>query len=291
MIEENKVQDYLTGLTGRVVKVQAKGQETAKGRLLGAGSDFLVIQTLDGGIVYYRLNCLKRVVENAKQPVNQLVELPGSYEQPDNFYSGIESMKDQWVTVNDSCTGRLRLINQDFLVIDTERERVFYQYSHVSSIAELKGGDSGGGEMESGNLQSLHELLGYLKRQWVTVNPGREEAEGVLVEYNGETAVLVRGNEVVYMPIIQIEQILLGDWQNDEEEAPAAKKPIPAEETSAIEEMPVPESAGDEAPVLSEEAEAEDFQRIPVKKRYFDRKAWLENLAKQTAAQLEGRTE
>ena len=68
MIEENKVQDYLTGLTGRVVKVQAKGQETAKGRLLGAGSDFLVIQTLDGGIVYYRLNCLKRVVENAKQP-------------------------------------------------------------------------------------------------------------------------------------------------------------------------------------------------------------------------------
>lgn len=209
--EKEKVSlPYLRKLVGKMVTVFKGGPNSRTGVLVEVKKDFLVLQTKDEGFVYYPFAQLKSIIENTKHSADKKMDATSENEIvstfPNTFHELVASLQMNTILVNGggpaSAKGFLIDVKPEFIVLSTEKDGLlFFRLDQVKSISgkaieqktELP-------EITFGGSQSFADLLGLHLYNWTTFNGGPDRVEGVLVEVNKTYSVLVKHEEVVYVP-------------------------------------------------------------------------------------------
>ena len=143
-MEKQGAFQWLQSLTGRMVRLGAKGPESRYGRVVAVKEDYLALDTKEDGVVYYPLHHLKSIVYDGKD-VSDVVYPPPPLEPGlaifDTFQELLESMRWRWVQVNRSGPECLQGVLSDVLkghvqvIAGTEVCRLFtYHMKNISFV-------------------------------------------------------------------------------------------------------------------------------------------------------------
>lgn len=208
----------LLPLIGKVVRVYKGGPESKVGRLIAVTTSYVLLETLNDGIVFYSLEHIKSVSEdlNASYP-------PASY-RPADFYTRytslptlndvLQSMKYSIIRIDrggpESRTGRLLGVSPDFFVLYTKEDGVlYYSTAHIKSFNEEPENDKILNQYPVYiDAISLNALFANLHNRWVKINRGGPEmVEGVLTDTFDDYVVVIHNKEVYRIAIEHIRNI------------------------------------------------------------------------------------
>ncbi|MFJ7755045.1 hypothetical protein ACQKGI_06675 [Peribacillus muralis] len=207
---------YLEALKGKFVRVYKGGPESREGRLVEVRSDYIVLQTEENHLVYYAIEHLKIVVENAKRALNLCPINDKGFVYPETFIGALEALQDSCIQVNGggptSKVGRVIDVKEEFLVLSTEREGlVLFPISHIKSVivVEFACRELPPQDLYEG-IDSLNGILSRLIHNWVSVSAGGpERVEGILIEVAEEYIVVVHNEELFYVTTEHIQFVAL----------------------------------------------------------------------------------
>ncbi|WP_285765449.1 hypothetical protein [Peribacillus sp. SI8-4] len=213
---------YLEALKGKFVRVYKGGPESREGRLIEVRSDYIVLQTEENQIVYYPIEHLKIVVENARKVLDLCPINDKEIVYPGTFLGALEALQDSCIQVNGggpaSKIGRVIDVKDEFLVLSTEKEGlVLFSISHIKSVTvvefacrELPPQDIYDG------IDTLNGILSRLIHNWVSVSAGGpERVEGILIEVAETYIVVVHNEELFYVTTEHIQFLVLSVWIED----------------------------------------------------------------------------
>lgn len=203
---------------GKGVRVYKGGPESKVGRLIAVTTTYILVDTLDEGVVFFSLEHVKSVSEdlNAIYP-------PADY-RPADFYSRytslstlndvLQSMKYSIVKIDrggpESRIGRLLGAAPDFFVLFTKEDGIlYYATQHIKSISEEPVNEKILNQYPNYiDAISLNALFGNLMNRWVKINRGGPEmVEGVLTDNFDDFVVVVHNKEVFRIAIDHIRNI------------------------------------------------------------------------------------
>lgn len=220
--------EYLESLKGKVVQVFKGGPESRIGKLLSVRSDYLVINTIEEGVVVYRTNHIKSLIENSTTSMNTsnndaVISMMPTLEEANSFSDLLTAMKGNMVRIDrggpESRNGRLLDVKSDYLVLYTEKDGVvYYQLEHVKSLSYAKHDKKERSEDNSSReafvkpdyieTDNFSELLSSMRYKWVTINRGGpEKMQGVLADSNDDHLVLICEKEVCRIATYHIRNI------------------------------------------------------------------------------------
>ncbi|KAB7668412.1 hypothetical protein [Bacillus sp. B1-b2] len=131
----------LQTLVGKVVKVDRGGPESKVGKLVAVGEDFFTILIEKDGIVYYKMQHVKSLTENAKKSLPFELEIPAGFEfkYSTSFIGILDSLKYFWVKINrggkDSIEGVLEDITSDYITVVSNEEIIRLSTFHIRNIS------------------------------------------------------------------------------------------------------------------------------------------------------------
>jgi spore coat protein B len=149
---EKKVEkSYFDTLVDRVIQIYKGGPESNTGTLMGVKDDYVVLQTVDGEIIFYALEHIKSIVENSQARFNTLLktdlesdttETEKVYPEASNFSDLASNFKNQMVRINrggpEAKIGTLLEVKGDFLILFTnENGLIFYNKHHIKSLSAV----------------------------------------------------------------------------------------------------------------------------------------------------------
>ena len=207
---------YLEALKGKFVRVYKGGPESREGRLVEVRSDYIVLHTEENQLVYYAIEHLKIVVENAKKALDLCPINNGEIVYPGTFLGALETLRDSCIQVNGggptSKVGRVVDVKEEFLVLSTEKEGlVLFPISHIKSVTvvEFACREIPSQDLYDG-IDSLNGILSRLIHNWVSVSAGGpERVEGILIEVAEAYIVVVHNEELFYVTTEHIQFIAL----------------------------------------------------------------------------------
>ncbi|NIK66822.1 hypothetical protein [Paenibacillus sp. BK720] len=104
--------------------------------------------------------------------------------------------------------GKLLAVKNDYLVLSTREGVVYVDLDHVKSVTGFAKGKSGGTSNDYINANSFRGIINALTKEFVQINwGGPEKVEGFLAEVQGNTALVVANNQVVYILVDHIKTI------------------------------------------------------------------------------------
>jgi spore coat protein B len=208
-------------LIGKVVRIYKGGPESKIGRLISVTPTYVLVDTLNEGVIFYNLEHIKSITEdvNAKYPANNKPDdFYHRYTALDDFNKILNSMKYSLVKVDrggpESRMGRLLGISSDFFVLYTQEDGVIYYHTqHVKSISEEPNNDKVLNKYpEYVDGSNLAGLLSNLKNSWVKINRGGPESvEGVLTDCSDDYLVVIHNKEVYRIALSHIRNITYVD--------------------------------------------------------------------------------
>ena len=148
----------LSNLIGQKIQLDRGGPESRVGLVLAVGDDFLVLSTINEGIVYYYVDHIKSITL-VKNDFSQDVIKPISrvnYVSSGNMKNVFESMKYNRIQINrggpESVKGVLTEIYDDYITIVLKDEVLLILFSHIKSCSF-----SGPDKSEANNEESTQE--------------------------------------------------------------------------------------------------------------------------------------
>ena len=199
--------ESLEPLIGKVLQIYKGGPESRKGKVVGVGDDYLLIDTEGEGLIYYNTDHIKSVVED----LNATNSYPNKPEDYYTRYLEVETLNDllgelryEILRVDrggpESRVGRLLAVGDDYFVMHTKEDGLlYYQTHHVKSISV---------EANKNNYQlneypehyeggTLDEVFQNLQNYWIKINRGGPESvEGVLTGILDDYVMLIRNKEI-----------------------------------------------------------------------------------------------
>ncbi|MGG1675453.1 hypothetical protein ACIFOT_06805 [Neobacillus sp. NRS-1170] len=133
--------DIMKYFIGKVIKVNRGGSESRIGKLMDASDDYLALFTEADGLVYYNTQHIKSFTDNMKGEMEFNIVVPNDiqYKKADNFYSLMESLKFQWVSINrggpEKIEGVLSDIHPDYVSLINKEEIVRLSMFHIQNIS------------------------------------------------------------------------------------------------------------------------------------------------------------
>jgi hypothetical protein len=129
-----------------------------------------------------------------------------------NSNSEIKNLIGEFVRINrggpESLEGKLLAVKSDYLVLSTREGVVYVDLSHVKSVTGFAAGRSGGVCNDYINADNFRGVVKALAKEFVQINwGGPEKVEGFLAEVQGNTALVVVNNQVVYILVDHIKTI------------------------------------------------------------------------------------
>ncbi|MGD8192197.1 hypothetical protein ACQCN2_19680 [Brevibacillus ginsengisoli] len=193
---------------GKIVRVYKGGPESKIGRLISVTESYILLDTLNEGVIFYNLEHIKSMSEDLN-----VTYAPAIY-RPDDYFvrfsslptlnEVLESMKYSLVRVDrggpESRVGRLLGVAPDFFVLSTKEDGILYYTSHhIRSITEEPGNEKVLSQYPNYvDAPNLSNLLTNLHNRWVKINRGGPEmVEGILTD-NWEDYVVVIHNKEIY---------------------------------------------------------------------------------------------
>jgi len=276
---------YLNDLVGRVVKINKAGPDLSTGKLLQVNDDYLTLQTKDQQVIYFQLKHVKTVVEDTQENVN-----PTDYPELSFYEEDTKTMGDLLgqlllgaVQINGggpaSSVGRLLAVNDEFLTLETKDGLVLYHLDHIKSVNEVEQNENDSVyELEPAFAEAvtLPQLFAALKRQWVIVNNGPDQVEGVLSEYDDETLVIVHDKEVYYVSTFHLQSIVVAIKDRAIE--------VTEDENTDSNSNDSNENSQDTSEMSSEKSSSTVTARRNSKKSNVYRKILMESIARSQAA-------
>lgn len=124
----------------------------------------------------------------------------------------LKNLVGEFVRINrggpESLEGKLLAIKSDYLVLSTREGVVYVDLDHVKSVTGFAVGKSGGTCNDYINANNFRGVVNALTKEFVQINwGGPEKVEGFLAEVQGNTALLVTNNQVVYILVDHIKTI------------------------------------------------------------------------------------
>lgn len=124
----------------------------------------------------------------------------------------LKNLVGEFVRINrggpESLEGKLLAVKSDYLVLATREGVVYVDLDHVKSVTGFAKGKSGGTGNEFIHANSFRGVINALTKEFVQINwGGPEKVEGFLAEVQGNTALLVANNQVVYILVDHIKTI------------------------------------------------------------------------------------
>ncbi|SFE46994.1 spore coat protein B [Paenibacillus catalpae] len=132
-----------------------------------------------------------------------------------NTVSGNSELKNlvgEFVRINrggpESLEGKLLAVKSDYLVLSTREGVVYVDLDHVKSVTGFANPKSGGVNNDYINATNFRGVIRALTKEFVQINwGGPEKIEGFLAEVQGNTALVVANNQVVYLLVDHIKTI------------------------------------------------------------------------------------
>ena len=104
--------------------------------------------------------------------------------------------------------GILLYVAKDHLMLQTEKEVIYYNLDHVKSATvdqDYVPETSGEKSFNPIKKRSIREVLAALRHKWITINRGGpEHLEGILVSTENDHILLVKQNELVCITLSHI---------------------------------------------------------------------------------------
>lgn len=134
--------DYLT-LIGKEVRLDRGGPESRQGRVVAAGSDYVVIYNEKDGLIYYNTQHVKSITQNTKnspeyvevEPVQPALKIM----EADNFVGLLRGMKNLWCQINrgghESVQGVLAEMTDDYINMVVNHELVTIYNYHIKNVS------------------------------------------------------------------------------------------------------------------------------------------------------------
>lgn len=124
----------------------------------------------------------------------------------------ITNLVGEFVRINrggpDSLEGKLLAVKSDYLVLSTREGVVYVDLDHVKSVTGFAKAKSGGTSNDYINANNFRGVITALTKEFVQINwGGPERVQGFLAEVQGNTALVVVNNEVVYVLVDHIKTI------------------------------------------------------------------------------------
>ncbi|ACT00071.1 hypothetical protein [Paenibacillus sp. JDR-2] len=124
----------------------------------------------------------------------------------------LRNLVGEFVRINrggpESLEGKLLAVKNDYLVLSTREGVVYVDLSHVKSVTGFATSKSGGTCTDYINANNFRGVVTALTKEFVQINwGGPEKVEGFLAEVQGNTALVVANNQVVYILVDHIKTI------------------------------------------------------------------------------------
>ena len=131
----------MSSLIGKKVQLDRGGPESRVGLVLAAGDDFLVLLTVNEGIVYYYYDHIKSITfvknDSSQDLIKQVPRL--NYVKSGTMKDVFQSMKYNRIQINrggpESVKGVLTEIYDDYITIVLKDEVLLILYSHIKSCS------------------------------------------------------------------------------------------------------------------------------------------------------------
>lgn len=131
----------LTSLIGKKIQIDRGGPESRVGLVLAVGDDYLVLSTMDSGIVYYYLGHIKSItlVKNeSSQDALRPITRP-NFVRSGSMKDVFQTMKYNRIQINrggpESVKGVLTEIYDDYITIVLKEEVLLILYSHIKNCS------------------------------------------------------------------------------------------------------------------------------------------------------------
>ncbi|MFC6331932.1 spore coat protein [Paenibacillus septentrionalis] len=134
---------HLSGLVGKLVRVNRGGPESSEGLVLVAKGDYIVVYVKHEGVVYYNLEHIKSITL-LKKPFKHLNkhghhrEILWKHNKPHSFLEALRSKKNRLIKINrggpDSITGVLTSVHRDHIKLIDKEEPVIIFTHHIKSF-------------------------------------------------------------------------------------------------------------------------------------------------------------
>lgn len=141
--------------------------------------------------------------------------------------NGLNHLIGRMIQVNrkgpDSFKGQLLDLKSDYLVLDTDKARVYLPTFHIRSIGAMSNDHSDSEESNWEEAQDYQEyfedLMASLKHQWVQIDGGPNKVEGVIVDFSRENVILSVKDQVVSIVLSHIKNVVIKkqEKQNNQE--------------------------------------------------------------------------
>ncbi|MCR8659770.1 hypothetical protein [Paenibacillus endoradicis] len=131
----------LSSLIGKKVQLDRGGPESRIGLVLAVGDDYLVLSTVNDGIVYYYVDHIKSITlvksDSSQDVIKPITRL--NYVSSGSMKNVFESMKYKQIQINrggpECVKGVLTEIYDDYITIVLKEEVLLILYSHIKSCS------------------------------------------------------------------------------------------------------------------------------------------------------------
>lgn len=134
---------HISGLVGKLVRVNKGGPESSEGIVLVAKGNYIVVYIKHEGVVYYNLEHIKSITLLNK-PIKhfnkhgQHREIHWERNRPHSFLDALRSKKNRLIKINrggpDSITGVLTSVHHNYIKLIDKEESVIIFTHHIKSF-------------------------------------------------------------------------------------------------------------------------------------------------------------
>jgi len=135
---------HLSGLIGKLVRVNRGGPESSEGIVLAVKSDYIVIFAKHEGVVYFNREHIKSITilhkphKHSEKHGHHHRVIRWKHRKPSSFLDALRSKKNHLIKINrggpESIVGVLSQVNADYITLIVNHESIIIFTQHIKSF-------------------------------------------------------------------------------------------------------------------------------------------------------------